>query len=80
MGIAFDVFVTYSDGEPCTGKGVEALFPGFWDGGSITEYTDESGHAKFETRSDHSQVTIYVGGENRGTYDIEDGSGLTIVL
>ena len=49
--------------------------------GKITEYTDEDGHASFETANEaFGEVTIYVGGENKGRFDLEEGAELTIVV
>jgi len=47
----------------------------------MTEYTDECGHATFETTDERcGEVTILVSGENKGRFDLEDGAEFTVVL
>jgi hypothetical protein len=51
------------------------------DDDKITEYTDEEGRARFEkTDAGFGEVTIYVGGENKGRFDLEEGAEFAIVM
>jgi hypothetical protein len=53
-----------------------------WPGTHSTEYTDDTGHAWFS--SGHParplSVEIYVLGESRGDYPLEEGAGFTVSL
>ena len=77
MGHRLNVFVTDSDGEPVTGRKVTVNIEGLWKGGTLNEYTDEDGHAEFETAADYEsyrELTIHVAGQSFGPYDISGGS------
>lgn len=81
MGICFDVQVLDDDGSPVVGKRVHVNFPGTFGASWLDEFTDEDGHASFETGSDdHDEVNIQVGGKWFGPYDLEDGAGYTVTL
>lgn len=81
MGISFDVQVLDDDENPVEGKRVHVNFPGFLGATWLEEFTDEDGHASFETASDdHNTVNIQVGGEWFGPYDLEDGMGYTVTI
>ncbi len=48
----------------------------FWKGGGLEGFTDDDGHAEFETSDDYEdsrQLTIYVHGQSCGPYSIGDG-------
>jgi hypothetical protein len=53
MGHSLDVQVLDSDGDPVPHKHVEMLIAGIWKGGSIDGFTDDDGHASFETAADY---------------------------
>lgn len=77
MGMAVDVQVLDSDGEPVAGTLVKIDIAGIWKGGTLEEYTDDDGHASFETAEDYEEgraVTIYVRGEAFGPYDLSEGA------
>jgi hypothetical protein len=77
MGHRLNVFVIDSDGEPVTGRKVTVDIEGVWKGGTLDQYTDEDGHAEFETAANYEsyrQLTIYVGGQSFGPYEISGGS------
>lgn len=81
MGISYDVQVVDEDGNPVAGRRVHASFPEIVGATWLEEFTDEDGHANFETASDeHYKVNLQVGGEWYGPYDLEDGSSYTVVL
>lgn len=88
MGMTFDVYVVDEDDRPQSGRRVDVYLPSgpFLGlagpvGGKLTEYTDDDGHASFETADDgYHEVTIYVSGEKQGTYDLEDEAGFTVVI
>jgi hypothetical protein len=89
MGMTFDVYVINEDEQPQAGRRVDAYLPsgplgGLLAGpvgGKLTEYTDDDGHAAFETADDgYSEVTIYVSGDKKGTYDLTDGAGFTVAV
>ena len=76
MGHSLDVYVIDSDGSPVTHTEVRVSIEGFWKGGGISEYTDDDGHAEFETADDYEdsrELTIVVHGERFGPYSIGDG-------
>jgi hypothetical protein len=81
----FDVHVIDNEERPQSGLSVEVDLPESFPlsplGGKITGYTDEDGHASFETANEaFGEVTIYVSGENKGRFDLEEGAGLTIIV
>lgn len=76
MSHSLDVYVLDSDGDPVSGTRVGIIIDGIWTGGGLEEYTDEDGHAEFETADDyedHRKLTIYVKGQSFGPYSIGDG-------
>ena len=83
--MTFDVHVVDDEDRPQSGRCIEVYLPESFPlspvGGKITEYTDGDGHARFETADEgYHEVIIYVSGENKGTFDLEDGAGFTIVV
>lgn len=81
----FDVHVTNDERRPQTGCCVEVYlpqsFPLLSDDEKITEYTDEEGRARFEkAEAGFGEVTIYVSGENKGRFDLEEGAEFAIVM
>ena len=65
----------------CVEVGLPESFPLSPLSGKITEYTDENGHASFETANEaYGEVTIHVDGENTGRFDLEEGAELTVVV
>jgi hypothetical protein len=82
MGQSVDVQVLDSDGDPVAGAKVKIDIAGIWKGGTLEEFTDDDGHAEFETAADYEEgreVTIYVRGESFGPYDLTEGS-FTVTL
>ncbi len=80
MSHSLDVYVVDSEGEPVAGTKVKIIIAGFWQGGSLEEYTDDEGHAQFETAGDYEdsrELWINVRGEEYGPYEI-GGGGWTI--
>jgi len=83
--MTFDIHVIDDEELPQSGRCVKVHLPGSFPlppvGGEITEYTDEDGHARFDTEDEgYREVTIYVSGENKGTFDLEEGAGFTVVV
>lgn len=77
MSNNLDVFVTDSDGSPVEGAKVRIIIEGLFSGGSLEEFTDDEGHAEFETGGDYEdsrELTIYVRGESFGPYEIGGGA------
>lgn len=59
------------------GVTVKIIIAGTLSGGSLEEFTDDSGHAEFETAGDYEpyrELKIYVRGQSFGPYDIGGGS------
>lgn len=82
MSHNLDVYVLNSDGEPIEGCLVKIVIDGIWKGGSLEEYTDDEGHAEFETADDYEdsrELNIYVRGQSFGPYTI-DGGAYTVEL
>lgn len=77
MGNYLDVQVLDPDGEPITGVEVKIGIDGIFSGGFLEEFTDDEGHASFETADEYEpsrHLTIYVRGQSFGPYDIGGGS------
>jgi hypothetical protein len=77
MGHALNVYVIDENESPVSGVEVKIVIDGIWKGGSLTEFTDDSGHAEFETADDYEssrQLNIYVRGESFGPYSIGGGA------
>ena len=71
------VEVLDSKGNPKQHVEVEIIIEGFWKGGSIEAFTDDSGHAEFETADDYEssrKLHIRVRGQSFGPYRIGSGS------
>jgi hypothetical protein len=82
MGQSVDVLVLDSEGDPVVGAGVKIDIEGRWKGGTLETYTDDDGHAEFETSADYEsgrEVMIYVRGESFGPYDLTEGA-FTVTL
>ena len=46
----------------------------------VMQYTDEDGRARFErNESVFGEATIFVNGDNKGRFDLEDGAELTLM-
>lgn len=77
MSNSIDVFVQDGDGDPVAGKRVRITIKGFLSGGAIEEFTDDEGHAEFETAGDYEdsrEFWIRVGDELWGPYEIGGGA------
>jgi len=77
MSHNLDVYVVDRDGDPVTGTRVEIIIDGFWKGGSIKEFTDDEGHAEFETADDYEdyrKLKIFVRGQSFGPFKIGGGA------
>ena len=61
MGNRIDVCVLDSAGDPVAGRLVKITVTGILSGGELKEYTDEDGHASFETYDDYEDSRdIYI--------------------
>jgi hypothetical protein len=83
--MTFDVHVVNDEQRPQRGCCVEVYLPESFPlspvRSKLTEHTDEDGRASFETAEGGcGEVTIYVGGENKGEFDLEDGAGFAVVV
>ena len=83
--MTFSVQVINDEKRPQSGCCVEGYlpesFPLLPDDAKITEYTDEDGRARFEKAdTGFGEVTIYVSGENKGRFNLEDGAEFAIVI
>jgi hypothetical protein len=78
MPIQFNVYVVDEDGNPVVGKRVTVHWS-IWRG-HLEEFTDDSGHAWFDSPGEAGTGTIYVNGENQGEHWIEDGDGFTVEI
>jgi hypothetical protein len=81
MGQSVDVQVLDSEG-PVDGATVRISIAGLFSGGWLEAFTDDDGHAEFETSADYErgrEVMIYVRGQSFGPYDLTDGA-FTITL
>ncbi|MEX2650528.1 MAG: hypothetical protein WD673_16100 [Alphaproteobacteria bacterium] len=78
MSHNLDVYVLDSDGNPISeGARVKIIIDGTFSGGALEEFTDDEGHASFETADDYEgsrQLNIYVRGQSFGPYYISGGS------
>jgi hypothetical protein len=77
MSHNLSVYVLDSDGDPVRGVEVTIYIDGFFKGGSLEEYTDDEGHAEFETADDYEgsrQLKIQVREQTFGPYYISGGS------
>jgi hypothetical protein len=77
MGHNLSVYVLDSEGDPVEGTEVRIDIEGIWKGGTLEEYTDDDGHAEFETADDYEpsrKLMIYVRDESFGPYEIEGGA------
>jgi hypothetical protein len=65
------------EGSPKEGVRVKIIIDGIFSGGSLEAFTDDSGHAEFQTADDYEsyrELNIYVRGQSFGPYDIGGGS------
>lgn len=77
MSHSLDVYVVDEDGEPVGGTEVTIIIDGLFSGGSLEAYTDDEGHAEFETADDYEDsrtLKIYVRGQDFGPYYISGGA------
>jgi len=77
MGHFLDVQVLDEDGDPVRGADVEILIKGIWKGGTLNEFTDEDGHAEFETAADYEdsrELWITVRKQRFGPFEIGGGA------
>ena len=76
MGHPLDVRVLDADGDPLEGLRVRVVIDAV-KREDFEEYTDEEGHAVFETAADYepsTELTIFVKGKPFGPYEIDDGA------
>jgi hypothetical protein len=83
--MTFEVHVIDDEERPLGGRCVEVYLPESFPlsagRSQVTEYTSDDGHANFETTEGRSgEVIVYVGGENKGTFDLEDGSEFKVIV
>ena len=77
MSHTLSVQVLDADGDAVPGAKVEIQIEGIWTGGTLSEYSDSSGHAEFETAADyesHRRLSIEVQGQRFGPYRIGGGA------
>lgn len=77
MSHNLDVYVRDDDGDPIEGTEVTIVIDGILSGGSLEAYTDDGGHAEFETAGDYEdsrKLKIYVRGQSFGPYYISGGA------
>ena len=83
MGHNLTVEVLDSDGDPVCGTTVLVYVDGIMTGGLLNEeFTDDSGHAEFETGGDYEgwrEIVIRVRGQRFGPFRI-DGGAYTVQL
>ena len=83
--MTFEIHVIDDEKRPQRGCSVEVYLPQSFPLSSaddkITEFTDERGCARFE-RADvgFGETSIYVDGDNKGRFDLEDGAEFTVVV
>jgi hypothetical protein len=83
--MTFQVFVFDDERRPQPGCCVEVDLPQSFAASpsddKVTEYTDEEGRASFE-KDDASfgEVTVFVNGDNKGRFDLEDGAHFSVVM
>lgn len=75
--MGFDVHVVNDDGDGIEGVRVVLGFTDILRGMTSTEYTDSDGHAEFDGY-DEGEVEVFVDGSSCGTYQYEDGGGITV--
>jgi hypothetical protein len=78
MPIQFSVYVVDKEGEPVVGMQV-TIHWSVWRG-QLEEYTDDTGHAWFDSPGDAGDGTIYINGENQGEHYIDDGDAFTVEI
>lgn len=83
--MTYDVRVLYSDGKPIRGTKVHAhfdergLLSDLMNGGGMDEYTDDNGHAVFETTVKHEGTVSFSCSSHRtGPHRAKDGGAYTI--
>lgn len=82
MGQSVNVEVLDEDGDPVCGTRVKIDVGGLFKGGILEEFTDDEGHAEFETSGDYDDYTkikIYVRGQSFGPYSLSEGA-FTVTL
>ena len=83
--MTFDVYVIDDEHRPQWGCSVEVYLPQSFplsaEDDKITENTDEDGRARFERENaGFGESSIYVDGENKGRFNLEDGAEFTVVI
>jgi hypothetical protein len=83
--MTFEIHVIDDEKRPQGGCSVEVhlpqSFPLTSEDDKITECTDENGCARFESAdAGFGETSIYVNGENKGRFDLEDGAEFTVVV
>jgi len=66
-----------SDGDPGAGTEVTVDIEGVWNGGTLDAYSDDEGHAGFETTTDDEnprELSMRVRGQSFGPYRIGGGA------
>lgn len=83
--MTFDVQVIDDEQRPQVGCCVEVYlpqsFPLSHDDAKLTEYTDEAGRARFEKGdAGFGEVSIYVSGDNKGRFDLDEGAEFRVIV
>jgi len=82
--MTFDIFVRDDEKRPQVGSCVEVDLPQSFASARtedrVMQRTDEDGRARFEwDEAVFGEVTIFVNGDNKGRFDLEDGAEFTVV-
>jgi hypothetical protein len=75
----FTVKIVDDDQEPVKGARVMISFTSMLRGHSTTEYSDSEGRAEFPDYED-GEITVFVNGDNVGTYYYKDDEEITVVI
>lgn len=82
--MTFDIYVRDDERRPQVGYCVEVDLPQSFAASrtedKVLQYTDEDGRAHFERdETAFGEATIFVNGDNKGRFDLEDGAEFTVV-
>ena len=82
--MTFDIYVRDDERRPQVGCCVEVDLPQSFASSKtedrVVQYTDEEGRARFERdEAAFGEATIFVNGDNKGRFGLEDGAEFTVV-
>ena len=83
--MTIDIYVQDDEKRPQIGCCVEMdlpqTFASWGTEDKIRQYTDVDGRARFERdEAVFGEATIFVNGDNKGRFDLEDGAEFTLVM